>query len=251
VISRSTLARDSKWTAPQNQPTLTSMDGAREVAWAVTRTGCVRAQITHEFQNLVGEVKGAWSHLFPRRLGYQTRTETRNDHVVRLHVRRGDFEGRVELCCDWNGDWDQQRGALRDAVLIRAVARAQSQRLSAAEASGDRAIRRSRRIATLVGAAIGVGFCWLAVGAQMPVVGGLMLSIITASLLVGGGNIGGRIGEGMAARRRLSAERALQDDLGVQADIRRWNSLNRQLRSHRRALSRGLRGAPFRRPAGV
>ena len=241
------------WTTLQNQPTVRSMDGAREVAWAVTRTGCVRAQIAQDFQTLVGEVEGAWVHLFPRRLGYQIWTEALRDHVVRLHVRRGDFEGRVELCCDWGCDCEVgeagEAGDRREAVLIRAVACARSQRLTAAEAAGERAIRRSRRVATAIGAAIGIGFCWLAAGVQMPVVGGLMLSVITASLLVGGGSLGSRVGEGMAAQRRLTAERAIQDDLGVQADIRRWNSLNRQLRGHRRALVRGLSGAPFRRPA--
>jgi hypothetical protein len=223
------------------------MDGARDVAWAVTRTGCMKAQIADDFDALVREVEGAWKHLFPRRLGYQTRTETLSDQVVRLYVKRGDFEGHVELCCDWDGPGGT--GGRHDAVLIRAVAIARSQRLSAAEASGQRAIRRSRRIATVIGAVIGVGFCWLAAGVQMPVVGGLMLTAITVCLLVGSDNLGVRIGEGMAAHRRLAAERAIQDDPGVQADLRRWNSLNRQLRGHRRTLVRGLSGAPFRRPA--
>lgn len=94
-----------------------------------------------------------------------------------------------------------------------------------------------------------VGFCWLAAGVQMPVVGGLMLSIITACLLVGGGNLGSRIGEAVAGWRLLRAERAVRADIGVQADIRRWNSLNRQLRGHRRALARGIGSDPFRRAA--
>jgi hypothetical protein len=159
--------------------------------------------------------------------------------AVRLHVMRGDFEGHVVLCCDWG------RGA---AVLIRAGASARSLRVSAAEVAGERVIRRSRAVATSIGVALCVGFCWLAAGVQMPVVGGLMLTIITASLLIGGGTLGVRVGESMAARRRWDAEREVQGDAGVQADLRRWNSLNRQLRCHRRALTRGLRGAPFRRP---
>ncbi|PRQ07120.1 hypothetical protein ENSA7_31350 [Enhygromyxa salina] len=206
----------------------------------------MRAQIAHDFQSLVTELEGAWSHLFPRRLGYQIRTETCSDAMVRLHVRRGDFEGCVELCCDRD---DPQRSDRRDAVLIRAVASARSQRMVVAEASGKRAIRRSRWIAAVISAAVGAGFCWLAAGVQMPVVGGLMLTAITVCLLVGGDNLGMRVGEGVAAHRRQIAERAVQDDLGVQADIRRWNSLNRQLRAHRRALARGSSGAPFRRAA--
>ncbi|KIG12691.1 hypothetical protein DB30_01128 [Enhygromyxa salina] len=222
------------------------MDGAREVAWAVARTGCMRAQIAHEFKSLVGEVAGAWGRSFPRRLGYQIRTETCSEAMVRLYVRRGDFEGCVELCCDWD---EESRNDRRGTVLIRAVASARSNRLAVAEASGERAVRRSRRIAAGISAAVGAGFCWLAAGVHMPVVGGLMLTALTVCLLVGGDNLGMRVGEGMAAHRRLSAERAVQDDLGVQADIRRWNSLNRQLRAHRRALARGSSGAPFRRAA--
>lgn len=229
------------------------MEVARDVAWAVTRTGCIRAQIVGDFESLAREVERTWASLFPRRLGYVTRTEIieaapdaapraapRFGQAVRLHVRRGDFEGHVELCCDWKRC---------DAVLIRALASARSQRLTAAQAAGERVIRRARVIATSIGGVIGAGFCWLAAGVQMPVVGGLMLSVITASLLIGGGNLGARVGEGMAARRRQLAAREVDQDVGVQADLRRWNSLNRKLRSHRRALARGLQGGPFRRPA--
>lgn len=216
------------------------MEGAREVAWAVTRAGCGRGQVTDDFATLVLEVEGAWANLFPRRLGYVTRTEPISDHLVRLEVQRGDFQGCVDLCCDWDRP---------EVGRIRAVASARSHRMIAAEVAGRRVIRRARGIATGVGALMSVGFCWLAAGVQMPVIGGLMLSVITTCVLVGGGNLGSRIGEGVAAWRMLRAERAVSDDIGVQADIRRWNSLNRQLRSHRRALARGLGSDPFRREA--
>jgi hypothetical protein len=216
------------------------MDGARDVAWAVTRSSGMREQITGDYEALVSEVAAAWSSSFPRRLGYTTRTETGSSNAVRLHVVRGDFEGRVVLCCE---------GSRGEAVLIRAVASARSLRVAAAEVAGERVIRRARIVATSIGAAMCVGFCWLAAGVQMPVIGGLMLTVITASLLIGGGNLGVRVGESMAARRRWQAEREVLGDSSVQADLRRWNSLNRQLRNHRRALARGLRGAPFRRPA--
>lgn len=216
------------------------MDGAREVAWAVTRAGRGRGQLAGDFSALVSEVEAAWANLFPRRLGYCTRTQLISNDVVRLEVRRGDFEGHVELCCDLDR---------REAGRIRAVATARSQRMTAAELAGQRIIRRARGIALGVGALMCAGFCWLAAGVEMPVVGGLMLSIITACLLVGGGNFGSRIGEAVAAWRMLSVERAVSADIGVQADIRRWNSLNRQLRGHRRALARGLGADPFRRAA--
>lgn len=218
------------------------MDGAREIAWAVSRSGCGRGQLAGDFEALVSEVAETWASLFPRRLGYATRTKLVSDQVVRLEVRRGDFVGHVELCCDWDR---------REAGRIRAVASARSHRMTEAELAGERVIRRARAIATGVGAVIGAGFCWLAAGVQMPVVGGLMLSVITACLLVGGGNLGARVGEAVAVRRRLSAERAVSEDMGVQADIRRWNGLNRQLRGHRRALARGLSGGPFRRALGA
>lgn len=213
------------------------MDGAREVAWAVSRSGYGRGQITGDFETLVSEVGRAWSSLFPRRLGYTTKTALVSDHVVRLEVRRGDFEGLVELCCDRDR---------HDVDRIRAVASARSQRMAEAERTGERVIRRARAVAASIGAAIGAGFCWLAAGVQMPIVGGLMLSVITACLLVGGGNLGARVGEAVASRRKLSAERAIREDMGVQADIRRWNSLNRHLRGHRRALSRGVTGGFYR-----
>ncbi len=217
------------------------MDGAREVAWAVSRAGG-RGQLTGDFEAMVSEVAETWASLFSRRLGYTTRTEVVSEQTVRLVVERGDFVGYVELCCDWAG---------RDAGRIRAVASARSQRMTEAKLAGERVIRRARVIATSVGAAIGAGLCWLAAGVQMPVVGGLMLSVITACLLVGGGNLGARVGEAVASRRKLSAERAVSEDMGVQADIRRWNSLNRQLRGHRRTLVRGLSGGPFRRALGA
>jgi hypothetical protein len=222
------------------------MDGAREVAWAVTRSSGMREQIAGDFDALVSEVAVAWSNSFPRRLGYTTRTELessgpgREARAVRLHVERGDFEGHVVLRCDRSRE---------EAMSIHAVASARSLRVAAAEAAGLRAIRRAKVIAVSIGAAMCVGFLWLAAGVQEPVVGGLMLTIATATVLSVGGNLGARIGEGMAARRRWDAEREVQGDAGVQADLRRWNSLNRQLRGHRRALARGLRGAPFRRPA--
>lgn len=216
------------------------MDGAREVAWAVMRSGCLNSQIAADYGALVEDIEGSWKRLFPRRLGYSTQIEAPSEHLVRLHVRRGDFEGSVDLCCEW------RRG---DAAQIRAVALAESARLRSVQASGERTVRRARVIATCVGASIGLAFCWLAAGVQMPVVGGLMLSIIMACLLIGGGNLGARVGEGLASRRRDNAERAVQADPSVQADIRRWNSLNRQLRGHRRALVRGMSGAPFRREA--
>lgn len=215
------------------------MDGARDVAWAVTRSSGMRDQISGDFEALVSEVAEAWSAAFPRRFGYASRIEPSPD-AVRLHVVRGDFEGVVVLCCD------RRPG---EAVLIRAVATARSLRVVAAEAAGERVVRRARIVATSVGGWFCVGFCWLAAGVQMPFLGGLMLTIITASLLLGASNLGVRIGEAMAARRRWEAEREVQADAGVQADLRRWNSLNRQLRGHRRALARGQRGAPFRRPA--
>lgn len=216
------------------------MDGAREVAWAVTRAGCARGQVAGDFSALVSEVEAAWAKLFPRRLGYFTRTRMISDHVVRLEVRRGDFEGHVELCCDFDR---------RDTTRIRAIATARSHRMIAAEAAGERIIRRARGIATSVGALMCAGFCWLAAGVNMPVVGGLMISIITACLLIGGGNLGARVGESVAAWRMHRVQRAVSADFGVQADIRRWNSLNRQLRGHRRALARGMGSDPFRRAA--
>ena len=216
------------------------MDGARDVAWAVTRSSGMRDQVAGDFESLVSEVAEARSTAFPRRSGYTTRTEAESADAVQLHVVRGDFEAHVVLCCD------RRPG---EAVLIRAVATARSLRVSAAEASGERVIRRARAISLGIGGLLCIGFCWLAAGVQMPVIGGLMLTIITASLLIGGGNLGVRIGEALAARRRWEAERVVQGDAGVQADLRRWNSLNRQLRYHRRALTRGQRGAPFRRPA--
>jgi hypothetical protein len=215
------------------------MDGARDVAWAVTRSGGMRDQIAGDFELLVSEIAVAWSTAFPRRFGYTTRTEPSVD-AVRLHVVRGDFEGDVVLCCE------RRAG---EEVLIRAVATARSLRVCAAEAAGERVIRRARVVAIGIGVMLSVGFCWLAAGVQMPFIGGLMLTIITASLLIGASNLGVRIGEAMAARRRWEAERAVQGDSSVQADLRRWNSLNRQLRNQRRALTRGQRGAPFRRPA--
>lgn len=216
------------------------MDRAREVAWAVTRAGFGRGQVAGDFSALVSEVEAAWANLFPRRLGYSTRMQLIAEQVVRLEVRRGDFEGHVELCCDVDR---------RAAGRIRAVASARSQRMTEAEAAGQRIIRRARGIATAVGAMICAGLCWLAAGVNMPVLGGLMVSIITACVLVGSGNLGARIGEVVAAWRVLRAERTVLADFGVQADIRRWNSLNRQLRSHRRALARGLAADPFRRAA--
>lgn len=219
------------------------MEGVRELAWAVDRGGSLPTQISEEFGDLVDEVESVWSALFPLRLGYRTRTEAVDEHAIRLTVSRGDFQGQVELACDFKRERD---------VLIRAMAAAHSRRELEALAAGERTIRRARRLATSCGGLIGVGLAsmaWASSAAQMPVIGGLMLTVIFSSLLIGGLSIGGRIGEGLALRRRALVERDVGRDLDVQADIKRWNSLNRQLRGHRRTLARGHRGAPFRREA--
>src|SRR5690606_16685091 len=112
------------------------MDGAREVAWAVTRAGCRPAQLTGDFEALVREVEATWTGLFPRRLGYLTRTTMIVDaQLVRLEVRRGDFEGQVELVCELQSEWDR-----RATGRIRAVASARSQRVTAAERAGQRVV---------------------------------------------------------------------------------------------------------------
>lgn len=214
------------------------VDGAREVAWAVPRSRTLTSQIRADYDSLVDEVEGTWGSLFPRRLGYRTRIEALTDASVRLTVSRWDFCGQVELCCDWD------RG---DEVLIRAVASSRSRLQLAAAAAGERAIRRARRAATVVGGLIGAGFCWFAAGVQMPLIGGLMLTVILVSLMVGGGTLGARVGEALASRWRRSAEQARLADPASEVDRARWIRFERQLRAHRRTLARGLNGAPFRR----
>ncbi len=219
------------------------MDGAREVAWAVSRVGSTR-DLDGEFDALVHELEQSWVSLFPKRLGYRTSTEQTREgstHSVRWRVERGDFIGQVQLCREGEREGDE-------VGVIRAVASAESQQLQIVSRRGARVVACSRGCTTAIGVLLGIGFCWFAAGTTMvPVIGGLLLTVLTSTLVLVGSTLGARIGEGLAARRRNEVELALQADPGVQADLKRWSSLSRQLRWHRRALSRSLQGAPFRR----
>jgi hypothetical protein len=129
------------------------------------------------------------------------------------------------------------------------VASADSRQVLAARAAGRRAIDRASVLATGMGALASLGFCCLAFRVELaPLVVGLMLlTMIVGILLVGGHALGVRVGEDLASRYQNRAELRLQQDVGLQADLKRWNSLGRQLRWHRRVLARGLAGTPFRR----
>ncbi|MCA9681714.1 MAG: hypothetical protein KC457_05930 [Myxococcales bacterium] len=222
-----------------------AVEGARELAWAVTRAGHRPAQVSEDFKALAQELRGGWDALFPRRLGYATRTVADDDGALRLVVRRGDFEGQVELCCD------RDHG---QTLRIRALAEAHSLREQETRAAGQRIARRIHSMtmaggATLALIIMGLSFTWVAGGFDMPLVGGLMLTVIISCVMIGASTIGGRMGEALARRAAEQIERELRQDPAVQADIKRWNSLSRQLRGHRRALARGLSGTPFRREA--
>jgi hypothetical protein len=231
------------------------MAGAREFAWAVTREGRSPGECRAEFARLVREVEREWQAVFSRRLGYEIAEQREGDgSEVRLTVSRGDFVGQVELCCEPPsgprrampvGESSEPAGAL----VIRMVASADSREVSAARAAGRRAIRRASILATGVGALLSAGFCWLSLRVELAplVIGLMMLTTIVGFLLIGGYTLGVRVGEDLADRYKIRAEQRLQSDAGVRADLKRWNSLGRQLRWHRRALARGLDGTPFRR----
>lgn len=221
------------------------MEGARELAWAVTRVG--RVQEGHdEFERLVHDVAAEWRATFPRKLGYQVdevrgSTSVSGPREVRLEVSRGDFVGHVELCC-------APERASSSALVIRVVASADSRELEAARAAGRRALGWSTRLSTGAGVLLSLGFCWLTIGVESaPLIVGLMLTVILGILIVGGHTLGVRIGEDLADRFQLRAERRASGDPAMQADFKRWQSLGRQLRWHRRVLARGLAGTPFRR----
>ncbi|MFV8755350.1 hypothetical protein ACNOYE_32775 [Nannocystaceae bacterium ST9] len=158
-------------------------------------------------------------------------------------VSRGDFVARVELCC-----CAPERSVESNAAMIRLVASADSREILAARAAGRRAIGWASGFATLAGAMLSLGFCWLTIGVESaPLIVGLMLTVIVSILMVGGHQLGVRVGEDLAERLEVRAERRLEHDEGLRADLKRWNALGRQLRWHRRALARGLAGTPFRR----
>lgn len=231
------------------------MAGTREFAWAVTRVGRSRGEIRDEFAKLVGEVEREWQAVFSRRLGYEIKEQRQGDgSEVRLTVSRGDFVGHVDLCCEPERATDSGSGergveSTSSALVIRMVASADSREVLAARAAGRRAIDRASFLATGMGALLSLGFCWLTLRVELAplVVGLMMLTTIIGFLLVGGYTLGVRVGEDLALRYQHRAERRLLHDVGLQADLKRWKSLGRQLRWHRRALARGLAGTPFRR----
>jgi hypothetical protein len=203
---------------------------------------------------LVREVEREWQAVFSRRLGYEIVEQRQDDgSEVRLTVSRGDFVGQVDLCCTGSSSAGARRTNQEDppnesALVIRMVASADSREVSAARAAGRRAIQRASIFATCVGGLLSLGFCWMTIGVESaPLIVGLMLTVIIGSLVLGGHTLGVRVGEDLADRYQLRAERRLEQDAGLQADLKRWNSLGRQLRWHRRALARGLDGTPFRR----
>ncbi|NVB40396.1 hypothetical protein G6O69_21330 [Pseudenhygromyxa sp. WMMC2535] len=239
------------------------MEGAREIAWAVSLAGHRPTEVREDFAALVGGVLSSWRSIFPEELGYETQIQRqpsdesdeeggggvgrgeRGQARVRVVVRRGDFQGELELCSE------RDRRAL---PRIRALAEARSQRELAAREDTARRVRWVRRAAlswgvTLAVAIMGLSFYWVVDDADMPLIGGLLLIVITASLVVGAAALGARIGESLVARGTLEIQRTFDEDPQTQADLRRWRSLERALRAQRRALSRGRSGGPFRRPA--
>lgn len=218
------------------------MDGARELAWAVTRVGRSQGETRGEFAELVRVVEHEWGAIFPRRLGYTTEQEI-HDAEVRLTASRGDFVARVALCCA-----PERQATTSSSAVIRLLASADSREVQAARAAGKRAVDWASWLATSVGVLISLGFCWLTIGAQSaPLIVGLMLTVIVTVLPFGGHLLGVRVGEKLARRYAFAAERRREHDPSLRSDLERWNSLGRQLRRHRRALARGLAGTPFRR----
>ena len=224
--------------------------GISPFGWAVACPGRRPGQVEDEVQALVQWSASAWKRHFPAERGYQITVErlAQNAQAVRMSVSRGDFEASLNI----EQGLLRQGGAGSAAPSVRMFGQAQSVVARRAHELGERLVQRSRIVGSAAGLGMFFSLAWLMIGVNNPIymLGGLLLMVALLLALMAGSTLGTWVGERLAERHRDRARRALDRNVGMHDDIRRWKAVSRQLAAQRSALA-GHRRQPFRSEPSV
>lgn len=213
--------------------------------WVVACAGRRPAQVADEVQALVQWSAGAWKRHFPPERGYRVTVESPAGVAqgVRMSVSRGDFEASLSI----EHALPRSSGAVSAPPAVRMFGHAQSVVARHAHDLGDRLVQRGRIVGGAAGLGMFLALAWLMIGVNNPIymLGGMLLVVALLLALMAGGTLGTWVGERLAALHRDRARRALDRNVGMHDDIRRWKAVSRQLSAQRTALA-GHRRQPFR-----
>ncbi len=214
--------------------------------WVVHPRGRQPGQLRDDIRSLVQWSADRWSSYFPQARGYSvtvdvdeaSETEPLAARPLRLAADRGDFHAEVTVEIPGPGQ-------------VRMYGRATSSHMLVAERTAGRYVTIGRVLGGIAGFGLFSTLAWFSVGVVDPifVLGGLLMVVALVVSLTAGAALGSWFGERFADRARRRAARRVDDDPGIEADLRRWKSLVRQLVAQRTALRGGDRQQPFRREA--
>jgi hypothetical protein len=219
--------------------------GILPFGWAVACAGRKPSQVEDEVQALVAWSAGTWKRHFPVERGYRVTVEPTAGITqgVRMSVRRGDFEASLSI----EHGLPARPGAASAIPSVRMFGNAQSVVARHAHELGERLVQRSRIAGGAVGLGLFLALAWLMIGVNNPIymLGGMLLVVALLLALMAGGTLGTWVGERLAGYHRDRARRALDRNVAIADDIRRWKAVSRQLSAQRNALA-GHRRLPFR-----
>lgn len=219
--------------------------GISPFGWAVACAERRPGQVADEVQALVHWSARAWTRHFPPERGYRVTVESPAGGAqgVRMSVSRGDFEASLSI----EHGLPRLRGAVSATPSVRMFGKAESIVARRAHDLGERLVQHGR----IVGGAAGLGtflaLAWLMIGVNNPIymLGGMLLVVALLLALMAGGTLGTWVGERLAQAQRDRARRALERNVAMHDDIRRWKAVSRQLSAQRSTLA-GHRRQPFR-----
>lgn len=214
--------------------------------WVVHPRGRKPGQIRDDIRTLVRWSADRWGSYFPRERGYAVtvnlaesdEAESLAAQPLRLCADRGDFHAEVTV-------------EVPDVGHVRMYGRATSSHMLVAELQARRYVKIGRALGALAGFGVFGTLAWFSVGVVDPifVLGGLLMVVALVVSLTAGAALGSWFGDRFADRARRRAAQMVEADPGIEADLRRWKSLVRQLVAQRTVLRGGDRQQPFRREA--
>ena len=214
--------------------------------WVVHPRGRKPGQLRNDIRSLVQWSSDRWDAYFPRARGYAVTvdvdesadTEPVATRPLRLSADRGDFHAEVTV-------------EIPEPGHIRMYGRATSSHMLVAERIAGRYVSIGRFVGGVVGFGLFSTLAWFSVGVVDPifVLGGLLMVVALVVSLTAGAALGSFFGERFADRARRRAAQMVADDPGIEADLKRWKSLVRQLVAQRTVMRGGDRQQPFRRQA--
>lgn len=219
--------------------------------WAIACVGRRPTQVGDDVQALVAWSASAWKRHFPLESGYRVTVESPAGTAqgVRMSVQRGEFEALVAI---EHGLEPRVRGGESATPAVRMFGRAQAHGVRHAQALGPRLIARGRLFGGTVGLGLFLALAWLMIGVNNPIymLGGMLLMVALMMALMAGSSLGAWVGERLAAGHLDRAIRALERNVAMHDDLRRWKAVSRQLAAQRAALV-GHRRQPFRSEPSV